>query len=206
MRAARVLSLVSLIAIVTALPPGPRVGTASAAQDSTAPVFRADPDLPPTQGSIRGRVIESGSGRPIAGAEVSIVTWGNAGEGGVTRITDARGQFAVSRVAPGTYEVLVGAAHYVPGSFGQSGASRRPVPVEVRGGQAASGVDVELTPTSALSGRVLSTSGEGVAGVPVELIRRTYHDRGTGSRARGRHNPRATECSGSRTCRPGSTT
>jgi hypothetical protein len=54
---------------------------------------------------VTGQVIDAGSGRPIPGATVSL-----AGQRGV--VTDQTGRFAISNLAPGTYQITVSKAGF----------------------------------------------------------------------------------------------
>ncbi len=58
------------------------------------------------EGSVRGSVVEAGSGRPIEGANV-IVTGTILGAA-----TDAKGRFIIPRIAPGWYTVVVSSIGY----------------------------------------------------------------------------------------------
>jgi outer membrane protein OmpA-like peptidoglycan-associated protein len=88
-----------ILAIAYAFDPGPRapVTTASATKTET------EPTAPPT-GQLRGRVLEQGSGKPVAGATVTV-----SGERIPPQVTDSEGRFAAEGLPEG--EVLLEVSH-----------------------------------------------------------------------------------------------
>jgi hypothetical protein len=73
---------------------------------------------------------------------------------------------------PGDYEVAAVAPGYIQRYFGQTSDDMPEVPVHVAAGQSARAIEVRLEPAGSVSGRVFSDSGDGLAGVEVELLRR----------------------------------
>lgn len=117
---------------------------------------------------IDGSVIDAGSGRPVAGAAVTVTP-------GDRRLTSgADGRFSV-RVTPGSYSVSASLFGYVPAS----------VQVEVtEGGFTAADLRLTPVPSGSITGTaVLDESGHGIPGVtvtvldvPVELTAQTGTD------------------------------
>jgi Carboxypeptidase regulatory-like domain/TonB dependent receptor len=65
-----------------------------------------------TQGIISGRVVDSGTAKPLAGATVTYNA--RVGEIGGTTTTDSRGYFTLPLLSPGTYRLLVKKDDYQP--------------------------------------------------------------------------------------------
>jgi beta-lactamase regulating signal transducer with metallopeptidase domain len=141
---------------------------------------------------LRGRVVDASTGKPVAGASVraqfitgvenpprcpigdcEVLLDPIAGHIPVYRVTTAAdGSFAVRGVRPGDYDVAAVAPGYIQRYFGQTSDDMPEMPVRVATGQSVSSIDVRLEPAGAVSGRIFSDSGDGLAGVEVELLRR----------------------------------
>ena len=126
--------------------------------------------IPPTQGVIRGRVIDDGSGEAVSGASVSLLFAG--GERIAT--ADGEGRFEASGLAPGSYRVYATSAGYVEGRHGQRIPGEDGTSVDVNGGQATSGIVVRLRRAGVIAGRIFDASGEGLSGIEIELHARLY--------------------------------
>ena len=142
--------------------------------------------------ALRGRVVDARSGKPVAGASVraQFITGienpprcpigdcedlvdPSAGRIPVYRVTTAAdGSFDVRGVKPGDYDVAAVAPGYMQRYFGQTSDDMPEVPVHVAAGQSATAIEVRLEPAGSVSGRIFSDSGDGLAGVEVELLRR----------------------------------
>ena len=166
--------------------------TASYAQ-SPAPGTLA-PTVTEDEAVLRGRVVDARSGQPIAGAHVRaqyitgvenppkcpIGDCEDVGDRVVGRIPIYRltagtdGRFNIPNVKPGDYLVAATASGYVQRYFGQSSDDMPEMSIHVAAGERTSSIDVRLEPAGSVSGRVFSDTGEGLAGVEVELWRRAY--------------------------------
>jgi protocatechuate 3,4-dioxygenase beta subunit len=138
----------------------------AAAPQAAAPTAAAT--IPSDEGVLRGRVVEAGSNRPVAGAQVQALS----GSGTFETTADADGRYEIESVTPDSYTVAARANGFVDGYFGQNAGASLGLgaQVVVRGGQATAGVDLALQLAGRISGRILSSTGDGVAGVEVELI------------------------------------
>jgi protocatechuate 3,4-dioxygenase beta subunit len=110
---------------------------------------------------IAGRVIEGGTGKPVPDAELWLQPHRAGGVRPRDVKSDAAGEFAFNDLEPGTYRVGARKDRLV-------GLSRS---VSVSMAQAASKVDVEVTPGFVVAGRVLSGQGKPVAGARVQLFK-----------------------------------
>ena len=142
--------------------------------------------------SLRGRVVDAGSGKPVAGASVraqyitgienpprcpigdcEVLVDPLAGRIPVYRVTTAAdGSFDVRGIEPGDYDVAAVAPGYFQRYFGQTSDDMPEVPVRVAAGQSATSIEIRLASAGSLSGRIFSDAGDGLAGVEVELLRR----------------------------------
>lgn len=86
-------------------------------------------------GAIRGQVMEAGTQRPVAGAQVFLT--------GTTRgtVTDARGNFLIPGVAPGSYEVQVQMIGFGKASQGATVVAEQTVRLDFQLSQAAIELD-----------------------------------------------------------------
>src|SRR5262245_29532655 len=123
--------------------------------------------------SIEGVVVKLGTGEPLANASVQL----NLEEGpaeerlGFPRPkedfhrnakSDRNGRFIFENVAPGSYRLI--ATHesggYVPAEYGQRSPNDQGINFEIAAGQSMTGVQLALSPTGSISGRVYDKNGE----------------------------------------------
>jgi beta-lactamase regulating signal transducer with metallopeptidase domain len=159
---------------------------------------RAPQTLTPSAGErevvLRGRVVDAATGNSVASASVraQYITGVenptrcpigdcedsvNSASGPIPiyRVTtDGDGRFDIRGMKPGDYLVAAVAPGYVQGYFGKTSADLPEMPVHVAAGLRTSSIDVRLERAGSVSGRILSDRGEGLPGVEVELLRRTY--------------------------------
>jgi hypothetical protein len=145
------------------------------------------------EGALRGVVIDAQTGSPVVGARVQaqfVTGVGNpipcaiddchsldaTGEPApmYRQSTGSGGRFEIRGVKPGEYWVAATAPGYILRHFGQTSGDMPEITVRVSAGQTASAVDIRLERAGAVTGRVFSDSGDGLAGVEVELLRRSY--------------------------------
>jgi protocatechuate 3,4-dioxygenase beta subunit len=134
---------------------------------------------PPATGLIVGRVVDGGTGRPVAGA---IVSMDGGGGGPVTpgsparqprAMTNANGQFVFRKLTKGSYQLSATRAGYVTGFFG----SRRPgeglsAPLQLAEGERVSDVVIPMWQHATISGTVTDEAGEPLINVMVRAFRR----------------------------------
>lgn len=127
-------------------------GYAEGWQDGRAPGAPIEIILMP--GSVLvGRVVEAGTGEPVAGATVkpgASLTMGGSGFRGPVS-SDDEGRFRLDRLAPGRYKPIAQA----PGGHGEARES-----VLLGLGQTSSEVVIELHPARNVAGRVLMAPGQ----------------------------------------------
>jgi hypothetical protein len=121
------------------------------------------------QGAVRCRVIEAGSGTPLAGAHVRLMAArkGDRPDLVFGAETGRDGYFSVDPIAAGTYMVSLDKTGYL----GQR--SRGGIPTEsvaIKTGERQESCRFEMTRRSAISGRVVDANGDPVGGVPIRLL------------------------------------
>jgi beta-lactamase regulating signal transducer with metallopeptidase domain len=144
-------------------------------------------------GVLRGVVIDAQNGSPVVGARVQAQSVSGVGNPIPCAIDDCHsldkmgepvpmyrqstgtgGRFEIRGVRPGEYWVGATAPGYILRHFGQTSGDTPEITVRVSAGQTASAVDIRLERAGAVTGHVFSDSGDGLAGVEVELLRRSY--------------------------------
>lgn len=140
---------------------------ATFAQSTPAPATN-NPDATAT-GSISGRVTDAVTGEPIQGASVSLLQmrFQNGSRQHVVAQSQADGSYRLDGVAAGTYLVRATRDGYVPNQF--SGRSF----LQLVAGQSLMDANVQLSPESTVTGKVLDDKGAPVPGVRVEAIQQT---------------------------------
>lgn len=122
---------------------------ATVVENSTITVnFALEPDTTPTPGSITGVVTRADNGNPLAGASISTVP------ATATVITNAAGQYTITNVTAGSYQVNVTATGFTPASAN----------VTVTAGQAAQG---NFALTSNTQGSIAGVVTNSVTSLPL---------------------------------------
>jgi uncharacterized protein (DUF2141 family) len=129
-------------------------------------------------GLILGRVVDAASGRPLAGAIVSLeggIVTAPPPSGGLPRaITNGNGQFVFRRLPKGTFGLTVLKPGYVEGAYGRSRPGGSSAMVELADGQRTSDVVIPMWRFAALAGTVTDEAGEPLVGVEVRAFERRY--------------------------------
>jgi hypothetical protein len=107
-------------------------------------------------GVLEGRVVARGTGAPVAGASVDVSPYSKNGDSG-RGVTDGSGTFSVGGLAPGSYDLVVGAPGFTT-------VTRRALTVS--GGERFA-VEIQLTGTGAVEGYVRNGAGQPVPGAHV---------------------------------------
>ena len=151
------------------------VASSLAAQDAT-----------PAFGRITGRVVVSGTGAPIAGAQVTLVPIGPVtrpsgvpalGGPPPQRVSDEDGRFVFASVFPGQYRVNVSKVGFAASTPAVPFGARRPPTVVTAGGVVDVG-DLALERGGIVTGRVLGADGEPVPDAHVRAMRRVPNPEG----------------------------
>ncbi len=134
--------------------------------------------------SLHGTVVDSKTGQPVRGAEVTLRGggFGSSGyrAGGVgnrsepaAAVSDSEGHFAFDNLAPGRYRVTASRNGYVSrGPLSGAGLNL----ITLSSGQQSSDMVVRLTPSAVLAGRVTTDGDEPAPNVSVEAMKYTYQN------------------------------
>jgi Carboxypeptidase regulatory-like domain len=139
----------------------------------------------PGTASIRGRITDLETGRPIARAVVTLSS--SQPPLSMETASDPDGRYAFAELAAGEYVIRAGPATlhatHVPAYLGlpaAAGLGGRPPRFPLKPGEVRDGADIALVRALAIEGRVVDRSGEPMSGVEVRAVNiRT--DRGTPS-------------------------
>ena len=143
--------------------------------------FQATPNPVPrsneTTARIRGRVFAADTGKPVAGAIVTLVdtraTNPTERQGRWIR-TDADGRWEAQDLRPGAYMLSASKAGYLKIEYGQKRPFERGKSLELGAGQLLDKVDLALPRGGAMTGRVFDEFGDAAAGVLVRALRQRY--------------------------------
>ena len=145
------------------------------------PVFFIQLVPPANTGYIQGRVLRGDTGEPIAGAVLTLQRVMTAAEsiaaGPVPSRdsnspirSDARGEFVFKDVATGRYRLLAISPQYSRQEYRGT--------LDVIAGKPITDVIFRLTPTGAVTGRVISVDGDPLEGMEVLVARPVYDENG----------------------------
>ena len=133
-----------------------------------------DTSKPPTTGTakIRGRVIAADTGNPLRGALVQAT----AAEFQMRRATntDADGVYEIDALPAGRYTLSVSKGGYVGLQFGQQRPFEQGRPLELTDAQAAERIDFVLPRGGVITGRIVDSFGDPIAGIRVDARRYQY--------------------------------
>jgi protocatechuate 3,4-dioxygenase beta subunit len=121
----------------------------------------------PSIALIAGRVVDAGSGAPVAGAIVSISGAALGSRLAPRLLTDAQGRFLYRNLPAGTFRLTAVKAGFADGAFGRRRPEGPAQDMELRAGERATDVTITLWKFAAISGTVHDEAGEPVVGVPV---------------------------------------
>jgi 5-hydroxyisourate hydrolase-like protein (transthyretin family) len=158
----------------SAVPNGPGA-PASLPVAPTSPPPPPPPPLTPPAGNPAGLG---------AGASTFIIqsvnpAGGPVNSGGLpSATTDKDGHYVLKEVDAGVYRVTFASNGYVKQDFGQRSMNGQGASLTVTAGKPVKDINMALTQTGNISGRIRDSAGIPAAGVPVQLIRATYNAAG----------------------------
>lgn len=130
---------------------------------------------PPPTSTIEGSVVKVGTTEAVPKARVTLsVAQGNGAPQGVT--ADSEGRFAFRNVAAGQYRLTAARDAYVTSSYGQRGPNGSGTTITVSPQQPLKDLQIAMTPTGAIAGRVVNRDGEPVGNANVQALRYSYQE------------------------------
>jgi hypothetical protein len=138
------------------------------------------PQRPKASGLVLGRVIDVKSGRPIAGAIVSLFGSASvpspprAGASAPRVMTNIDGQFVVRGLRKGTLFLVVTKGGYVDAMNGQRRPGGSGQPLQISDGQRITDVELRMWKYAVISGSVVDEAGEPIIGARVQAYARTF--------------------------------
>jgi hypothetical protein len=124
-------------------------------------------------GSIEGSVFISGTTDPVASATVELRLVGDE-RLQYSVSTNDEGRFAFRNVSEGSYRVSVTNPGHVRTEYGQRSQTGRGEILRVGSGQRVTGLQIRLTSTAAVQGRVYGADGRPFVKATVEALKSTY--------------------------------
>src|SRR5262245_23866535 len=134
--------------------------------------------------SVDGIVVKLGSGEPLPGVTVQLHPERAQRELGPRDIefytvkTGQDGKFVIGNVLPGEYRLIATRSNggYVPAEYGQRSPTSEGAPFTITAGQKLNGIQLAMSPTGSISGRVYDREGDPVAHAQVNALRPIYRD------------------------------
>lgn len=131
----------------------------------------AQPEKEQTPASIEGQVVNGITGEPIKRVNLMLMGAPPRPEASsYSATTDASGNFTMSNIPPGTYQLSAEKTGYVRGNYGARGAMRPGSSLTLSAGQTLKQVSFRLQPHAVISGRILDEEGEPLANVQVQAM------------------------------------
>jgi hypothetical protein len=164
------LFLLAAMTLSLLTPSQTRDNTGSAAQTSRSNT---------TTARVRGTVFAGDTGKPLAGAIVTLVDTrasNPAQRQGRWIRTDAEGRWEAHDLPAGAYTLSASKAGYLKIEYGQKRPFERGKLLDVRSGQLLEKVDIALPRAGAIGGRVFDEFGDPAATVFVRALRQRYVD------------------------------
>jgi protocatechuate 3,4-dioxygenase beta subunit len=129
--------------------------------------------------SIEGVVVKLGSGEALPDANIQLNLEGTdvrpIEDFHRTARSDRNGRFIFENVAPGRYRLIATYdGGYVPAEHGQRAPTQEGSSFEISAGQRMTGIQLAMSPTGAISGRVYDKDGEPLGNAQVAAMRAVY--------------------------------
>lgn len=125
--------------------------------------------------SVQGRVVSTSPQNALSKVSVELQRAGTPGAPLVTS-TSEDGRFTFTDLAPGQYRLTAMRSGYVPGEYGQRKAGGPGLPIVLTAGQQLRDVQMNLTLSSSISGRILFRTGKPVVNAEVMAMKASFQD------------------------------
>jgi hypothetical protein len=133
---------------------------------------------PAQTASIQGRVVAApAQNSRIALSKVSVeLRRAGTADAPLVASTTEDGRFTFANLAPGQYRITATRSGYVPGEYGQRKPGGAGLPIVVAAGQQLRDVQLALTPSASISGRILFQTGKPVVNAEVMAMKASFQD------------------------------
>jgi len=121
--------------------------------------------------SIRGRVLDVPSGRPLSKVEVRSASGTGAQASG---LTDGEGRYELTGLPAGTYTISASKANYVRTAWGEQRAEGPGKRITLADGQRLDNINLSLRRAGVVTGKIVDEFGDPVTDVSVSAMRYTY--------------------------------
>jgi hypothetical protein len=129
---------------------------------------------PGATSTIRGVVLRSGTSTPVDKAVVELL--GGKAVEPLAVTTSSNGRFEFLNVPSGSYELAATRSGYLSTSLGQRSPAGNGHNLRVEAGTTIDNLQLLMTATGAISGRVFDDTGEPLANVTVQALKYSYAD------------------------------
>jgi protocatechuate 3,4-dioxygenase beta subunit len=128
----------------------------------------------PSGATLEGVVMKAGTTEPIPRANVVVTMIQGQLSDVQSAVADDNGRFSFRNLAPGNHRVFALRDGFVRSEFGQRG-TRPGTPIALAAGETKRNINIVLSPTGVISGRVLDTDDKPLRGAFVRISRATYN-------------------------------
>ncbi|MGB9242599.1 MAG: carboxypeptidase-like regulatory domain-containing protein [Candidatus Acidiferrales bacterium] len=125
--------------------------------------------------SIAGLVVKLGSSEPLKKAHVYLQKVDDPNAGYSTH-TDAAGHFAIQKIDPGRYNLLVGHSGYVSQSYGETSSASHGAVLALGPGREIQDLLFRMVPSAVISGRITDEDGDPISDVQVQVMRHYFRE------------------------------
>ncbi|HET9130232.1 MAG TPA: carboxypeptidase regulatory-like domain-containing protein, partial [Terriglobia bacterium] len=127
----------------------------------------------PTPATIQGVVLKS-DGAPISGSRVELIRIDGTTPQTYSGTSGPDGTFTIPNVRPGQYRLAASRTGFLRREFGQRSRNGFGLPMNLEAGQQLRGIEIELRPAAAISGRVTNPEGDPMVAAEVRAMTTAY--------------------------------
>ena len=128
------------------------------------------------EAAIEGVVVRAGTSEPLSKATVELRRAEGNGTHSYVTTTGSDGRFFLRNVQPGQYRLVATRDAYVRAEYGQRGPNAAGSPITVTAGQQMRNVQMAMTPTGTIYGRVYDRAGRPAVNATVQALRSSYQE------------------------------